>query len=155
PSNSYTMSLSESGFTPSGTPTVYTLANNGTTITSASGSASSVTVAPYTLTVVHIPGSGSTGVTAPGAPGQPAASGLSPPTASSTSGTATLTWPASTPGTNPIANYKVYQVTSGGSTLAATTTGTSTTLTGLTVGASYTYNVVATDTQGNASLPSP
>lgn len=155
PSNAYTVSLSESGFTPSGTPTVYTLANNATSITTASGSASSVTAAPYSLTVVHIPGSGSTGVTAPGAPGQPVASGLSSSTSSSTSGTATLTWPAATPGTNPIANYKVYQVTSSGSTLVATTTGTTTTLTGLTIGNSYTYNVVAVDSQGNASLPSP
>src|SRR5215469_12647338 len=128
PSNSYTVGLSESGFTASGTPTVYTLANNATSITSASGSASSVTVAPYSLTVVHIPGSGSTGVTAPGAPGQPVASGLSSSTSSAASGTATLTWPASTPGTNAIADYKVYQVTSGGSTLAATTTTTTTTL---------------------------
>ncbi len=70
PSNSYTVSLATSGFTASGTPTVYTLANNATSITSGSGSATSVTVAPYSLTVVHIPGSGGTGVTAPGAPGQ-------------------------------------------------------------------------------------
>ena len=62
PSNSYTVSLGYSGFSPSGTPTVYTLANNATTITSASGSATSATVAPYSLTVVHIPGSGGTGV---------------------------------------------------------------------------------------------
>jgi hypothetical protein len=61
PSNSYTVSLAYNGFTPSGTPTVYTLANNATSITSASGSASSVTVAPYSLTVVHIPGSGGSG----------------------------------------------------------------------------------------------
>ncbi len=155
PSNSYTVSLSYSGFTPSGTPTVYTLANNATSITSASGTASSVTAAPYSLTVVHIPGTGGTGVTAPSAPGQPTASGLSSSTSGSNTGTATLTWPASTAGTNPIADYKVYQVTSSGSTLAATVTGTTVTLTGLTIGSSYTYNVVAVDTQGNASLPSP
>jgi hypothetical protein len=155
PSNSYTVGLTESGFTSAGTPTVYTLANNGTSITSASGSASSVTVAPYTLTVVHIPGSGTTGVTAPGAPGQPVASGLSSSTSGNTSGTATLTWPASTPGTNPIADYQVDQVTSTGSTLVATPTGTTTNLTGLTIGNSYTYNVVAVDSKGNASLPSP
>jgi Cellulose binding domain/Fibronectin type III domain len=155
PSNSYTVSLTENGFTPSGTPTVYTLANNGTSITSASGSAGSVTVAPYTLTVVHIPGSGGTGVTAPGSPGQPVASGLSSSTSSSTSGTATLTWPAATAGTYPIADYQVYQVTSSGSTLVTTTTGTSVTLTGLTIGASYTYNVVTVDSHSNASLPSP
>jgi Cellulose binding domain/Fibronectin type III domain len=152
PSNSYTVSLSTSGFTPSGTPTVYTLANNATSITSASGSATSVTVAPYSLTVVHIPGSGGTGVTAPGAPGQPTVSGLSSSTSSSTSGTATISWPAATAGTNPIAKYNLYN---SAGTLVTSTTGTSVTLTGLTIGTTYTYDVVAVDTQGNASLPSP
>jgi hypothetical protein len=156
PSNSYAVSLAYNGFTPAGTPTVYTLGNNATSITSAAGSASSVTVAPYSLTVVHIPGSGGTGVTAPGAPGQPVASGLSSSTSSTTSGTATLTWPASTAGTYPIADYEVYQQESGGtSALVATTTSTSVDLTGLTIGDSYTYNVVAVDSQGNPSLPSP
>jgi Cellulose binding domain/Fibronectin type III domain len=151
PSNSYTVSLAYSNFTPSGTPTVYTLANNATSITSASGSAGSVTAGPYSLTVVHVPGSGSTGVTAPGAPGQPTISGLSSSTSSNTSGTGTLSWPAAAAGTYPIANYQVYR----GSTLAATTTATSLTLTGLTIGASYTYDVVAVDSHGNTSLPSP
>ena len=157
PSNSYTVSLSYSGFTPSGSPTVYTLANNGTSITSATqSSTSSVTVAPYTLTVVQLPGSGGTGVTAPGAPGQPVASSLASSTSSSTSGTATLTWPASTAGTYPIADYEVYQQNSGGtSTLVDTTSSTSVSLTGLTIGDSYTYNVLAVDTHGNSSLPSP
>ena len=116
PSNSYTVSLAYNGFTPAGTPTVYTLGNNATSITSATGSASSVTVAPYSLTVVHIPGSGGTGVTAPGAPGQPVASALSSSTSSSTSGTATLTWPAAAAGTYPVANYQVYRVGAGGTT---------------------------------------
>jgi hypothetical protein len=151
PSSSYPVSLAYSGFTPSGTPTVYTLADNATSITSAPGSAASVTVAPYSLTVVHIPGSGGTGVTAPGAPGQPAVSGLSSSTSSSTSGTGTLSWPAATAGTYPVADYQIYS----GSTLAATVTGTSITLTGLTIGATYTYDVVAVDSHGNASLPSP
>ena len=152
PSNSYTVGLTTNGFTPSGTPTVYTLANNATSITSASGSASSVTVGAYSLTVVHIPGSGSTGVTAPGAPGQPTVSGLSSSTSSNTSGTATISWAAATPGTNPIAKYNLYN-SSG--TLVTSTTGTSVTLTGLTIGTAYTYDVVAVDSQGNSSLPSP
>jgi hypothetical protein len=152
PSNSYTVSLATNGFTPSGTPTVYTLANNATSITSASGSATSVTVAPYSLTVVHIPGSGGTGVTAPGAPGQPTVSGLSSSTSSSTSGTATISWPAAAAGTYPIAKYNVYN---SAGTLVTSTTGTSVTLTGLSIGTSYTYDVVAVDTQGNAGLPSP
>jgi Cellulose binding domain len=156
PSNSYAVSLAYNGFTPAGTPTVYTLGNNATSISSASGSASSVTVAPYSLTVVHIPGSGGTGVTAPSAPGQPVASGLSSSTSSFPSGTATLTWPASTAGTYPVADYRVYQVGAGGAaTLAATVTGTSVALTGLTIGTSYTYDVVAVDSHGNTSLPSP
>jgi hypothetical protein len=151
PSNSYTVNFATSGFTASGPPTVYTLANNGTSITSGSGSATSVTVAPYSLTVVHIPGSGGTGVTAPGAPGQPTVSGLSSSTSSNTSGTATLGWPAAAAGTYPVAKYNVYN---SGGTLITSTTGTSVTLTGLTIGTTYTYDVVAVDTQGNASLPS-
>jgi hypothetical protein len=157
PSNSYAVSLAYSGFTPSGAPTVYTYAPGGTSITSASQtSTSSVTVAPYSLTVVHLPGSGGTGVTAPGAPGQPTASGLSSSTSGNNTGTATLSWPAATAGTNPVAKYSVFQQGSGGSTtLAATATGTSVTLTGLTIGTTYTYNVIAVDSQGNQSLPSP
>ena len=157
PANAYTVSLATSGFTASGTPTVYTYANNAASITSTTqSSASSVTVQPYSITVVQIPGSGGTGVTAPGAPGQPTVSGLSSSTSGNTSGTATLSWPASTAGTDPIADYQVYQEGSGGSsTLAGTTSSTSLSLTGLTIGASYTYNVVAVDSQGNPSLPSP
>lgn len=150
PANSYTVSLGYHGFTPSGgASTVYTLADNATSITSTTQtSAASVTVAPYSLTVIQVPGSGGTGVTAPGAPGQPTVSGL-------TSSTATLDWPAAAPGTNPIANYRVYQQNASGNTLVATTTGTSTNLSGLTVGEAYTYDVVAVDSQGNTSLPSP
>ncbi len=157
PSNPYTANLALNGFTASGSPTVYTYANGGSSITSTTqSSASSVTVAPYSLTVVQIPGSGGTGATAPGAPGQPTVSNLVSSTSSNTSGSATLSWPASTAGTYPIANYQVYQLGSGGSsTLVASPTGTTLNLSGLTIGASYTYNVVAVDTHGNPSLPSP
>ena len=156
PSNAYTVGLTYNGFTPSGSPTVYTYALNGTSITSATGSStSSVTVQPYTLTVIQLPGSGGTGVTAPGAPGQPVASGLSSSTSGNTSGVATLTWPAAAAGTYPVADYQVYQQGSGGSTtLVGTTTSTTLSLSGLTVGASYTYDVVAVDSHGNTSLPS-
>ncbi len=157
PANSYTVSLTYGGFTPSGSPTIYTFAANANSITSASqSSASSVTVAPYSLTVVHVPGGGGTGVTAPSAPGQPTVGGLSSTTSGSATGTATLSWPASSPGTNVIAKYNIYQQGSGGSTtLAGSAAGTSIVLTGLTIGTTYTYNVVAVDSQGNQSLPSP
>ncbi|NUP53904.1 MAG: alpha-L-arabinofuranosidase [Catenulispora sp.] len=156
PTNSYTANLAYNGFTPAGSPTVYTLANNAGTITSATqSSASSVTVAPYTLTVVQVPGSGGGVATAPSPPGQPVASNLASSTSSNTSGTATLTWSASTPGTYPVANYRVYQLAGGGgSTLVASPTATTLDLSGLTVGASYSYDVVAVDTHGNVSLPS-
>ncbi|HJP76223.1 MAG TPA: cellulose binding domain-containing protein [Pseudonocardiaceae bacterium] len=157
PGNSYTVNLGYQGFTPSGgASTVYTLADNASSITSTTqSSAGSVTVAPYSLTVIQVPGSGGTGVTAPGAPGQPTVSGLTSSTGSNTSGSATLTWPAAAPGSNPIANYRVYQQNASGNTLVTTTTGTSANLSGLTIGNTYTYNVVAVDSQGNASLPSP
>jgi hypothetical protein len=156
PSNSYTVSLGTSNFTASGDPTVYTLADNSTSITSATGtSTSSVTVAPYSLTVVDLPGSGGTGVSAPGAPGTPTVSNLASTTASNTSGSATLTWTAAAAGTYPVASYNVYQETSGGGTsLVTNTTSTSVNLTGLTVGQSYTYDVVTVDSKGDTSLPS-
>ena len=53
-------------------------------------------------------------MTAPGAPGQPTVSNLASSTSGNTSGTATLTWPASAAGTYPVANYQVYQLGSGG-----------------------------------------
>ncbi|HEY3872073.1 MAG TPA: cellulose binding domain-containing protein [Actinocrinis sp.] len=156
PTNSYTANLTYNGFTPSGSPTVYTLANNATSITSTTqSSASSVTVAPYTLTVIQIPGSGGTIAAAPGSPGQPTVSDLASTTASSTSGTATLTWAAAAPGTYPIADYQVYQVgSSGTSTLIASPTADTLNLSGLTIGSSYTYDVVAVDTHGNPSIAS-
>ncbi|HKT03703.1 MAG TPA: cellulose binding domain-containing protein [Rugosimonospora sp.] len=155
PANSYTTNLTYNGFTPSGSPTVYTFANNAHAITTTTqNSTASVTVGPYSLTVLQIPGSGGTVATVPGPPGQPAASNLSSSTSGNTSGTATLTWAASTPGSNPIATYKVYQLDGTASTLVSTQTGTTLNLSGLTIGTSYRYDVIAVDTQGNTSLPS-
>ena len=148
PANADTVSLSYSGFTASGSPTVYTLGNNATAITSATGSSGSVTVPAYSIVVLRIPGSGGTGITVPSAPGQPVVSGL-------TSAGATLTWSASTAGSYPVADYRVYQQSGGTSTLVATTAATTLNLSGLTVGDTYTYNVVAVDSQGDQSLPSP
>jgi hypothetical protein len=155
PGTSYTVNLTYNGFTPTGSPTVFTLANNATSITSATqSSANSVTVSPYSLTVVQVPGSGGNGGTAPGAPGQPTVSNLRSDTSSDTSGTATLTWPAATAGSHPVGKYQLYRLTSNGTTLVTTTTATSVALTGLTIGTTYTYNVVAVDTENSPSLPS-
>ena len=151
PSNSYTANLGYTNYTPSGSPTVYTFANNASAITSAAGSSSPVTVGPYSLTVLTIPGSGSAVATAPGTPGQPTASNLASSTSSNTSGSAKLSWTASTAGTYAIAKYQVYDAAG---TLVASPTTTSLDLSGLTIGAAYSYYVVAVDAQGNTSLAS-
>src|SRR5258708_40324851 len=65
PSNADAVALNLSGFTSSGTPTVFTLGNNSTSISSASGSVSSVTAPAYALVVVQIPGSGGRRVPGP------------------------------------------------------------------------------------------
>ncbi len=154
PSNSATVNLSYSGFSPSGAATVYTYANGGKAVTSATqSSTSSVTVAPYSLTVVQLSGGG-TGTTPPGAPGQPTVSNLTSSSSGPNTGSATLTWPAAAAGTYPIANYRVYQVGTSGSTLVGSPTGTTFDLSGLTIGSTYTYDVVAVDTNGGTSSPS-
>ncbi len=154
PANARTVNLTYNGFTPSDAPTVHTFANNASAITSTTqSSTSSITVGRYSLTVLQIPGSGGAVATVPGPPGPPTVSNLSSNTSSNTSGKATLKWAAGTAGTYPVANYKVYQLTSTGRTLIASPTGTTLDLSGLTIGASYRYQVVSVDTLGYESLP--
>ena len=155
PTTAHTINLTYNGYTPSGSPTVYSFVNKATAITSSTqSSTSSITVAPYGLTVLQIPGTGGTVAAAPGAPGQPTVSNLTSSLSSNTSGTATLTWTASAAGTYPVANYQVYRVGTGGNTLVASPTTATLALSGLTIGTSYTYDVIAVDTHGNASLTS-
>ncbi|MFI1394658.1 glycosyl hydrolase family 18 protein [Streptomyces sp. NPDC020681] len=81
----------------------------------------------------------------PTAPGTPAATSV-------TARTVALSWPAAAAGDHPVASY---EVVSGGSTVASSTT-TSATVTGLTPATSYTFTVRAKDTRGNtgpASAP--
>ncbi|GLX06087.1 cellulose binding domain-containing protein [Microbispora sp. NBRC 16548] len=64
-----------------------------------------------------------------------------------TTKTVTLAWDAATPGSLPISAYEVYN----DSALAATVTGTSTTVTGLTPKTAYTFTVRAKDRKGDPS----
>ncbi len=73
-------------------------------------------------------------------PGQPVVSNLTSTSAGPNTGSATLSWPAATAGTYPIANYQVYQIGPGPGavTLVGSPTGTTFNLSGLTIGQSYT-----------------
>ncbi len=64
PSNSYTVSLGLNGYSANSAATIYTYGTNGGGITSTTGSSSSVTVAPYSLTTVVLQ-SGSSGGSTP------------------------------------------------------------------------------------------
>ncbi|SCL67840.1 Serine protease, subtilisin family [Micromonospora eburnea] len=81
--------------------------------------------------------------TAPTAPGQPIASNV-------TSNSVQLSWPASTDNVG-VVGYDVYR----GSTLAAQSTTTSASITGLSPSTTYTFSVRARDAAGNVSDSSP
>lgn len=138
-----------SGFSPAaGAPTVLTHTNGATGITtSAVGSATSQTLPPLSLTTLIVrPAETPAGL--PGAPGQPAASAVS-------DSAATITWPAASPGTRPIAKYEVHRQHGAITEQYGEATGTALTVHNLRPGTRYTFNVVARDTGGGASWASP
>lgn len=102
----------------------------------------------YSITEYVIP-AGSTQVTPPSAPGTPVASAIGPDRV-------TLTWPAATPGTSPLADYRVYAGDPATTAPLATVTSpaTTATVTGLSPATAYTFRIVATDTAGRSSPPS-
>jgi hypothetical protein len=89
PNNSYTVSLGLTGYTASATATIYTYGTSGGGIISSSGSSSSVTIAPYSLTTLVLQ-QGSGGPTPTPTPGRT-------PTPTPTPGRT----PTPTPGTTP------------------------------------------------------
>ncbi|GAA4634622.1 cellulose binding domain-containing protein [Actinoallomurus vinaceus] len=149
PDNARPVTIDYTGFTPAdGAPTVYSYVNGGTSVTSTrDGDATSRTLPPYSLTTIVLhPATTPTG--APSAPGRPTASAV-------TDRTATLSWPAATPGGHPIAKYEVYRQNGAASEELGETTATSLTVHNLTPGTRYTVNVLARDTAGNVSWASP
>ncbi|HTJ72518.1 MAG TPA: ricin-type beta-trefoil lectin domain protein [Actinospica sp.] len=96
PNNAATVSLSYSGFTPSSsTPTVYSYLKNGTSITSsASGSSSTQTVPAYSIEVVQMQPSSSSGGTTTSGELHGVGSGkcLDVPNATTTQGTQLEIW---------------------------------------------------------------
>ncbi|MEV0150746.1 MULTISPECIES: cellulose binding domain-containing protein [unclassified Nonomuraea] len=149
PDNARTVTVDYTGYTPAAdAPTVYSYVNGGTAVTTdRTGSAKSRTLPPYSLTTLVLHPAGQvTG--APGAPGRPAASGV-------TDRAATLSWTASAAGAHPVAKYEVHQQNGATDEQLGESTGTSFTVTNLTPGTRYTVNVLARDTAGNVSWASP
>jgi Cellulose binding domain/Fibronectin type III domain len=146
PSNSYTVNLHYTGYTPSSaTPTVYSYGDEASSITSASqGTAGSQTVPPYSITTVVLTPQAGSGSSL-SAPGRPAASHV-------TDTQATISWPASTGGT--VTRYEISRQFGTDNELLGESTSTSVTLNNLVPGTTYTLNVQATDSAGHLSLPS-
>ncbi|MGW0063345.1 cellulose binding domain-containing protein [Streptosporangium sandarakinum] len=145
---SYPVAIDYSGFSPaSGAPTVLTHTNGATSITtSATGDATSRMLPPLSLTTIIVrPASAQAGL--PGAPGQPAASAV-------TDRAATISWPAASAGTRPIAKYEVHLQNGAVSEQIGETAGTSLTVSNLKPGTRHTVNVIARDSGGGVSSPS-
>jgi hypothetical protein len=149
PDNARTVEINYAGYTPAtAVPTVHTFTNGAAGITSAaSGTATSQTLPPYSLTtlVLHP-------ATVPGGPlGNPG-----PLTAIAVSDrTATITWPPPPPGGPPIAKYEIYRQNGVVSEQWGETPGGSFTVHNLNPGSRYTVNVLARDSAGNLSAASP
>jgi len=145
PDNSYPVAINYAGFSPSSAaPAVSTYTNGATSITSGSSLSS---LPPYSLTVLVVhPSRVVAG--APGAPGQPTAGAV-------TDRSATISWPAATPGSSPIAKYEVYRQNGAISEQLGETSSTSFTVSNLTGGRRYTINVLTRDAAGKVSWASP
>ncbi len=142
PDAARTVALSYAGYSPAATAKVYSHGNGDTAIATSSGSGTSRTLPPYSLTVLVL--HPTSNATAPAAPGQPVASGI-------TARDATLTWPAATGGTK----YEVYRQVGARSEQWGETTGTSFTVHNLTAATTYTVNVLTRDSAGRVSWASP
>jgi Cellulose binding domain/Fibronectin type III domain len=145
PANSTQVSLAYSGYTPSASATTAVYGRAATSITTGTSSSSSVTLAPYSITVLHL--AKGTGAAGPSAPGTPTESAV-------TSTSVTLSWAASAAGANPLTGYRVYRVNGSTSTLVGSSTSASLQVTGLTPNTAYTFDVVAVDSSGTTSAPS-
>ena len=149
PDNQQAVTLDYRGYSPdtASPPTVMSYGNGASALSTATdGTATRQTLPPYSLTLLTLHPA-ATGTGAPGAPGRPAAGTV-------TDRTATISWPAATPGRNPIAKYEVYRANGANSEQLGETSGTSFTVHNLTPGTRYTVNVLARDSAGGTSWSS-
>jgi hypothetical protein len=149
PGQAHTVDIHYRGWTPSGAvPAVSSYPNGaGAVQSSAAGTAGRQTLPAYSLMLLTLRPD-HPGVAVPAAPGRPVAGAI-------TDRTATISWPAATPGARPIAKYEVYRQNAGISEQLGETPGTSFTLRNLEPGRRYTVNVLARDPAGGLSASSP
>ncbi|MGW4695058.1 cellulose binding domain-containing protein [Kitasatospora cineracea] len=144
-----TVDLRYLGFTAgTAAPAVQRWAPGDTGLVDATGTATatSATLAPYSLTVLTVHPAASTGSAAAtvGAPGTPRTTAVD-------AATATLSWPAAT---GAVDRYEVYEQLGTTVQLLGSSTGTSATLYNLPPGSRHTVNVLARDQAGHLSRPS-
>jgi cellulose binding protein with CBM2 domain/fibronectin type III domain protein len=148
PDLAHTVALAYHGWAPAAAvPAVSTYTNGaGAVQSTTAGTATSQTLPPYSLTLVTLHPA-RTDAAAPKAPGRPTGGTI-------TDRTATISWPAATTGSRPIAKYELYRQNGGISEQLGETTGTSFTVRNLEPGRRYTVNVLARDTAGGLSASS-
>jgi hypothetical protein len=145
PANAQTVTLGYAGFTPAAAaPKVFSFTTGATALTSGeAGTAGTQTLPPYSLTTVLLHPAHPAGAL-PATPGQPTAGAV-------TDRGATLSWPASAPGST----YTVYQQAGASTVALGETSGTSLAIRDLSPGTRYVLNVTATDASGAESWASP
>ncbi|MFI0898152.1 cellulose binding domain-containing protein [Streptomyces sp. NPDC020983] len=148
PQAAYTVNLDYGGWTPdSATPTVYTYADEATSITSTQkGTAGTQVVPPYSIVTVKLTPSPDNPVDRTlTAPGSPTVTSVGPDGA-------TISWRPSTGG--DVTRYEVYQQNGTNSVLLGESASTSFTAHNLRPGTAYTLNVLARSQRGYLSAPS-
>ncbi|HYQ66483.1 cellulose binding domain-containing protein [Actinophytocola sp.] len=144
PDAAKTVALSYTGYSPAAAAQVLTYGNGDTAITTASGAARSVTLAPYSLTTLVLrPSTSQTNL--PARPGRPAADGV-------TDTAATISW---TPPAAAGVKYELHRQLGTTSEQWGETTGQTFTVTNLKPATRYTVNLLARDNAGRVSWASP
>jgi cellulose binding protein with CBM2 domain/fibronectin type III domain protein len=144
PDAAKTVALSYTGYSPAAAAQVLTYGNGDTAITTTSGAARSVTLAPYSLTTLVLrPSTPQTNL--PARPSRPTVGGV-------TDTAATISWPAPPPGG---VKYEIHRQVGTTSEQWGETTGQTFTVTNLKPATRYTVNLLARDNAGRVSWASP
>lgn len=146
PDAAKTVAVDYAGYSPAADAQVLTYGNGDTSIGTATGTARSVTLAPYSLTTLVLrPSSAQTNL--PAAPVRPTATGV-------TDTAATIAWPTPPPASSGT-KYEIYRQLGTTSQQWGESTGLSFTVHNLTPTTRYTVNVLARDRAGRVSWASP